>query len=225
MWRRLFEAISSLTIYFVITAIFTSSVSAQEMKIPNQLEHELCPASYDGILCEAEQKPHSFELYLFEKEILKKEHEIVKAKKTEQKNKPVQYQTYVARVPQPQQDSLALNSDVIFDLVNQYRSKLQIALFEKDQGLCSLALERSKELYNEIFVTGAMHSGLYNRNLPYWITENMIHLGSEQGALNWWLNSTVHRNSIQGNYKYSCVACEGKSCSQLFTNYNPKQQS
>jgi len=220
------QAVSSLTTYFVITAIFASSVSAQELKIPQQLEHELCPESYTGILCETEQKSQNFELYLWEKEILKKEKELVQAKKVQQKNKIVHQQTFSAPVSfQPQQNSASLSPEVIFDLVNQYRSKLQIALFEKDQGLCSLAVERSKELYNEIFVTGAMHSGLYNRNLPYWITENMIHLNTEQGALNWWLNSTVHRNSIQGNYKYSCVACEGKSCAQLFTNYTPKQQS
>gem|GEM_PF-1945355 len=116
----------------------------------------------------------------------------------------------------------SLNADLLFVLINLHRKKLNLPAFQKDEQLCSLAASRRPELSNEIYVSGAMHKGLYDRNIPYWITENMASYPTEEIIFNWWLNSPVHRNAIEGNYKYSCGACYGTSCSQLFTNYTPK---
>lgn len=118
------------------------------------------------------------------------------------------------------------NSDAIFEMINAHRAKIGKAAFIKDSGLCSLAATRSLELHGELFEgKGYLHSGLYNRNLPYWITENAKYGSNETGTVQWWLNSPIHRRAIEGDYTYSCGACNGTQCSQLFTSYTPKGNS
>lgn len=115
-----------------------------------------------------------------------------------------------------------LNADLLFSMVNAKRTEAGLQPFEKEPRVCEVVNSRAPELYNEIFVTHTMHQGFYARNLPYWATENMIHMNTEQQALSWWLNSSVHRSAIYGNYKYSCTACSGNSCAQIFTNFDAK---
>lgn len=122
----------------------------------------------------------------------------------------------------PIEQNHQLNSDILYNLVNQYRRNIGLYEFKKTPELCQLAQERSTEIYNEIFITRNMHSGLYSRDLPYRITENIIYANTEEEALRWWLNSHVHRHAIESNYKYSCLACSGNSCSELFTSYEIK---
>lgn len=133
--------------------------------------------------------------------------------------------------PQPNQTpqnnvpahSPSLNSDTIFDLINAHRAQIGKPAFQKDGQLCSLASTRSMELDGELFGgKGYLHSGLYNRNLPYWITEDAKWGSNEAGTVQWWLNSPIHRAAIEGDYTYSCGACNGSMCSQLFTSYIPK---
>jgi uncharacterized protein YkwD len=128
-------------------------------------------------------------------------------------------QQSITTIPTPKN---SLNADLLFVLINIHRKSKSLPSFEKDDQLCRLADARAPELYDEIFVTGKIHQGLYDRNLPYWITENMAHYDSEEEILKWWLGSTIHRNAIEGNAKYSCGTCSGNSCAQLFTNYTPK---
>lgn len=120
-------------------------------------------------------------------------------------------------------DAASLDSDLIFTLINQHRAELGMTPFQKDETLCSLAATRSIELHDELFVNGNLHSGLYNRNLPYWITENAKWGSNEKGTVQWWLHSPIHRKAIEGDYTYSCGACNGSMCSQLFTSYTPRQ--
>ncbi len=106
-------------------------------------------------------------------------------------------------------------------MVNSYRASKGLALFQKDEKSCQLASSRAPEIGAEI-AEGHMHSGLRDRNLPYWNTENIISMRTEEEALNWWLNDTIHREAIEGNSTYSCMACAGNSCAEEFTNYQPK---
>jgi len=116
-----------------------------------------------------------------------------------------------------------LNSDIIFQLINDHRESIGKPAFVKDDALCTLATTRSTELYGELFEgKGYLHSGLYNRNLPYWITENAKWGSNEAGTVQWWLHSPIHRAAIEGDYTYSCGACQGSMCSQLFTSYIAK---
>jgi len=113
------------------------------------------------------------------------------------------------------------NSDKILELINAHRAKIGKAPFQKDEALCSLAKTRSTELRAEL-ANGVLHSGLYNRGLSYWVTENAKSGGNEEETVRWWLNSSIHRSAIQSDYVYSCGGCTGNNCSQLFTSYNPK---
>lgn len=114
-----------------------------------------------------------------------------------------------------------VDSNKIQDLINGFRTSIGLTPFLRDDNVCTLAKTRSTELAGEL-ARGVLHSGLYNRNLPYWIWENAKVGSDEAGTVTWWLNSPIHRASIEGNYKYSCGACTGSYCSQLFTNYEPK---
>ena len=115
-----------------------------------------------------------------------------------------------------------LNIDTIYTMMNEHRAKLGLPAYEKEDRLCELARSRGPELDNEIYGSGTIHGGLTARNIPYWLTENMISQDSEQQAFNWWLNSSIHRKAIEGDYKYACGVCQGKSCAMLFTSFTPK---
>ena len=119
--------------------------------------------------------------------------------------------------------SSTLDSNIIFQLINQHRAEIGKPAFLKEDALCTLAATRSLELHDELFVNHNLHSGLYNRNLPYWITEDAKWGSNEAGTVDWWLHSPIHRHAIEGAYTYSCGACSGSMCSQLFTSYTPKQ--
>ncbi len=113
------------------------------------------------------------------------------------------------------------NPDTVMELVNAHRASIGKAAFIKDDALCSLAQTRSNELAYE-GNNGTLHSGLYNRNFNYWITENAKIGGNEAETVNWWLNSSIHRSQIQSDYTNACVGCTGKNCALVFTSYNPK---
>lgn len=114
-----------------------------------------------------------------------------------------------------------LNADRLFDMSNSYRASKGLPALQKDERSCQLAVSRAPEINAEI-AGGYMHAGLRSRNLPYWNTENIISMRNEEEAFNWWINDTIHREAIEGNYTYSCVACSGNACAQEFTNYQPK---
>ena len=123
-----------------------------------------------------------------------------------------------AQTPAPAQ---TLDSDKIFDLVNQHRAALGLIPFEREESVCQLAEARSTELSGEL-ANGSIHSGLYGRSLPYWIWENAKVGSNEEETVAWWMSSPVHYQSMVGDYKYSCVKCTGNNCSQLFTSFLPK---
>ncbi len=140
-----------------------------------------------------------------------------------------QPQTVVAVEPTivAEQDTsgFALNPDVLFDRVNNHRVSIGLAPVQRDERLMIIARERAPELFDEIFVTWNMHAGFNARhaNLPYWATENMIYYNNEEGAMNWWLNSPVHRGTIEnGTYTHAGIACEGKACAMIYSAFVPK---
>lgn len=137
-------------------------------------------------------------------------------------------QPLVSPIPQTpatpsQTSSGGLNADTLFAMVNEHRAKIGLPPFQQDSNLAAVAQSRAPELQGEMYGGGGMHAGFYNRQLPYWATENMISQQTETEALNWWLNSSVHRGAIEGNYTYASVACEGKNCAMIFTSFTPKQ--
>jgi len=119
--------------------------------------------------------------------------------------------------------SIQLNADKLFDMVNTYRASANLPAYQKEDRICKLADERVVEIYDEIWVTYSMHSGLRRRNLDYWVWENLIYQNTEEQALNWWINSPIHNKGLLSDMHYSCARCSGKSCVMLFTSFIPKQ--
>ncbi len=115
-----------------------------------------------------------------------------------------------------------LNADTLFDMVNQHRTSIGLPALQKDDRLMDIARSRAPEIFDEIFVNHNMHAGFYGRNLPYWATENIIYHHSEESALQWWLHSSVHRHAIEGQYQFAGIGCDGKACSMIFSNFEPK---
>lgn len=113
----------------------------------------------------------------------------------------------------------SLNADSMFSTINQYRTQAGLPAFQKNDAVCQVAQSRAPELYNEIMVNYTMHAGFYARHLPYQATENVIYMRTENEAITWWLHSPIHRAAIFGNYTYSCIACSGNACTQIFANY------
>lgn len=123
--------------------------------------------------------------------------------------------------PAPQSNPGGLNADVLFSMVNSYRASQGLPAFQQDAKTCSLAQQRAPMVAGEI-ASGDMHAGLKAMNLPYWNTENIISMNSEQAAFNWWINDPIHHDAIVSHNTYSCVACSGNSCAEEFTSYEPK---
>lgn len=109
-----------------------------------------------------------------------------------------------------------LNSEYMFDLVNKHRENIGLHPFEQDDNLCSIAQKRATEVPSELS-SGTLHQGIKSMGLNGKVVENAVVINSEDRAFNWWMNSYTHRKSIEGNRKYSCIECSGKSCVQLFS--------
>jgi uncharacterized protein YkwD len=127
----------------------------------------------------------------------------------------------ITKTPTSEVTLTNLDSEVIFAMVNSYRTGRGLPAFEQNAEVCSLAEVRSVELKSEA-TNGTIHAGLYVRPLPYWIFENAKYGSDEAGTFAWWISSPLHHSSIVGDYKYSCVRCSGNYCAQLFTSFTPK---
>lgn len=121
----------------------------------------------------------------------------------------------------PDTSAYALNADVVFDLVNKYRASIGIPTVQKDDRVMEVAKERAPEIFDEVFVNGNMHAGFYARHVPYHSSEIIIYYNTEEGAVQWWLNSPVHRGIISDStYTHAGIACSGKSCSMIFASFD-----
>ena len=123
--------------------------------------------------------------------------------------------------PTTQSNPAGLNANDLFSMVNAYRASQGLPSFQQDAKTCSLAQERAPAIAGEV-ASGNMHAGLIAMNLPYWNTENIISMNSDQAAFNWWINDPIHHAAIVSSATYSCVACSGNSCAEEFTSYEPK---
>lgn len=123
--------------------------------------------------------------------------------------------------PQSTANPGGLDAEKLFSMSNDYRAARGLPALQKNDQVCSLAASRAPEIAAEV-ASGALHSGLHARALPYWNTENIISMSSEESAFNWWINDPIHHQAIVGNFTYSCVSCVGNNCAQEFTNFQPK---
>lgn len=217
MGRRTLRVVPFLTTLFASSILYVSLVPQAQAHLG------LAPDTCTGVLCSnnvlnADSAMHA---KLVQPKIKKEE-----PKPTKPQFIPTAYVAPASIQPQAisgQTQEVGLNADVLFAMVNTHRESIGLPSFEKHPDACSIAQSRAPEIYNEMYVTYTLHSGLYNRDLPYWITENTIYMRTEKEAFNWWLNSTVHSGQIRSDYAYSCMACHGFACVQMFTNFTPKE--
>lgn len=114
---------------------------------------------------------------------------------------------------------IELDSEKLWNLVNEYRLSKNLPAFIKHQDLCKIAQERAPEIKNEI---NDPHSGFLTRykNYPYRISENgETSAIDEQDALGGWIKSAPHHQALLADWQYSCIACSDHHCVQIFSNF------
>lgn len=144
---------------------------------------------------------------------------------TEQTETKKKIEVKETRSPEPSSIPVAelgsSNADKLFQMANEHRSKLGKGAFEKDDRLCKIAEERAPQVDGELS-SGTLHKGFKTLNLPYWATENIAAYQTIEEDFKFWIADYIHRIAIEGDHKYSCVACVSASCSQIFTNFVSK---
>jgi len=113
------------------------------------------------------------------------------------------------------------NADLLFQMTNDYRTKMGKPAFEKEERLCKIAEQRAPDVKPEL-VSGTLHKGFKDLNLPYWATENIAAYQTMQENFNFLSTDYIHRKAIESDAKYSCTACVGTSCSQIFSSFLSK---
>lgn len=110
----------------------------------------------------------------------------------------------------------SLDSDKLFQLVNEWRTQNGYQAYLKDQRLCDIASDRADDF-------DYSHAGLYEKysGYRYVIQENLVYnYLNEQASLNGWLGSPGHLSTLKKPYLYSCIACDGRYCSQIFSSFS-----
>lgn len=113
------------------------------------------------------------------------------------------------------------NAQILFDLTNEHRSKIGKPAFEKEERLCKIAENRAPMVKAELS-NGTLHKGFKDLNLPYWATENLAAYQTMAENFRFLVTDYIHRVAIESDAKYSCTACSGTSCSQIFSSFVPK---
>ena len=119
---------------------------------------------------------------------------------------------FVNKAPKP--EVIHLNADKLFSVVNEWRVEAGYKPYEKSEGLCKIAENRSNDGID-------YHKGLYDKFGSYQsvIQENSNQRAeTETASLHAWLNSPPHFATLKKDYKYSCVATKGDFAVQIFSN-------
>ena len=207
-----------ITALLVFSLISLASILTSEKVNAQEVAKTECPITQffivDNKACVKNQTP---EQKLFPKEALIPTPELKKEKK---ENHTPQI-AFAPKSPVPESNG-SLSADVLFNMINEHRAQINLPAYQKEDQVCSIATGRREEIVEEIFVTGQLHAGFWADNHPFFATENMIWQHSEVEAMNWWLNSPIHRAAIEGDYLYACGTCNGEVCNMVFSSLTPK---
>ncbi len=163
-----------------------------------------------------EEKPDAAE----EKTDSNKIAETKEKSKIEEKKKPSPSPSASPSVT-PSATLTSSNADILFQMTNEHRAKIGKQSFEKDDRLCKIAGGRALQVNSEL-AGGTLHKGFKALNLPYWATENLAAYQTMKENFNFLVTDYIHRVAIESDHKYSCTACSGTSCSQIFSSFQPK---
>lgn len=229
---------SNLVIIF-FSIFFLIPTSAQAVEVPLRCEEKplmernilssyprssYIDCKQDSVLCENASQPQATAVALLaDKPTSKPTIKPVSTASASAKPQPTVTPTpNPTAVPTNALPTGSLSADKLFEMINAHRLGKGLPAYEKESRLCELAQSRGPELHNEIYGSGYIHQGFRERNLPFWITENMISKETEEAAFAWWLNSSVHHAGIDSSKQFACGACVANSCVMLFTSWEPK---
>jgi len=111
-----------------------------------------------------------------------------------------------------------LDSDKLFQLVNEWRTQNGYQPYMVDERLCKIASDRADDGNDN-------HKGFRVKysNYPYVISENDVYgntpYANENNAMLSWLNSPKHLENLEKPYIYSCIRCYKNDCSQIFSSF------
>jgi uncharacterized protein YkwD len=226
------SSVSDISFQLESQTLLTNKVEGEEIKQVGQIEEEIIVQesgevigvieAYGPVAPEPTPQPSAAPI----KELVTEE-KVVKVGESLTSPSPSP-QVPVSPLPNPSaspivaQTAGSLNSELIFQMINNHRASIGKPAFEKDERLCKIAQERVPQLQNEIFGSGMMHAGLKAMNLPFWNTENIAGYQTEKQTVDWWLSDYIHRVAIESDHKYSCGACLGNTCAQEFSSFVPK---
>lgn len=110
----------------------------------------------------------------------------------------------------------SINADKLLEVVNEWRVSENRQPFVKDERLCAIAQDR---VLNDPPMDN--HAGLYKKysNLPYAVGENLGKTFPEEVMLSHWLFSPGHAAALRKPWTYTCIACNGIYCSQIFSSF------
>jgi uncharacterized protein YkwD len=145
--------------------------------------------------------------------------------KASEKPKSEELKKEEIKSPEPSSSPVSIaggsNADILFQMTNDHRSKIGKPALEKDERLCKIAEGRAPQVNGELS-SGNLHKGFKELNLPYWATENIAAYATMKENFNFLVTDYIHKKAIESDAKYSCTACSGTSCSQIFSSFVSK---
>lgn len=123
------------------------------------------------------------------------------------------------------------SEDKLWSLIQNWRTSQGLQPYIKDQRLCDIAKDRAHDMV--LLDNQDDHEGFYKKysNYPSSLQENTEYTWDEKIGLDQWLNSPSHKQALEKQYAYSCLACESigrataQYCSQIFSNLEQQAQS
>lgn len=111
------------------------------------------------------------------------------------------------------EEPISLSSEKLTKLVNEWRVKQGFQPYEKNEALCRIAEDRSKDGLD-------YHKGFREKytGFPSIISENAATAPSETAAIYEWEYSPKHKENLSKPYRYSCIATKDNFAVQIFSS-------
>lgn len=132
--------------------------------------------------------------------------------------KPAQSNNVVVSTPAP----IALNSDKLWETVNNWRTSQNLPVYVKNEQLCIIADERVAYIQNDWSHNEFVENLSAYKNISgyKYLGENLSKNNfPETAALDAWLDSPGHLENLTLPFTHSCIATDGIFAVQIFGSY------
>lgn len=119
-----------------------------------------------------------------------------------------------AQKKEAQNNIEVLEADELTRVVNEWRVSQGYSAYIEDERLCDIAKDRVDDGEDN-------HAGFIEKyySYPYQLGENMMFRATdERKTLQAWLNSPPHRKALEMSFAYACIAVQGDTAVQIFSN-------